>query len=64
MVGFLFGEQSMLIVDVNEDIPETATLADVIRAVNADRQWQREAPTRTAKFMKEAMTRVPQHLPR
>jgi hypothetical protein len=43
-------------VDVNEqDIPETATHADVIRAINADRQRQRSAPEKTVKLIHKYM---------
>ena len=54
--------EGRMIVDVNEqDIPETATLADVIRTINVDRQRQRSAPERviaaTRKAMEDAASR-------
>jgi hypothetical protein len=40
------------------DIPETATLVDVIRAINADMQWRRSAPERTERNILDAMQEV------
>jgi hypothetical protein len=32
-----------------------------IRAIDADRQWQRAAPEKTMKTLKESMGRIPKH---
>jgi len=50
-VGFLFGDY----MTGHQDIPETASLIDVIRAINADLQWRRSAPQRVIEATRNAM---------